>query len=229
MIVPSHFIPLAAPGMIQLGLKWMLKPDSPFYIRPRADAELAKWCWQFFRASRRDRCERAMPVMRDLLVESRELFNQLARPAEIGFELSDRGLIMLCKEQRTLDHEGEVAEEARALGIEARVLDSVELAKLDPGARMDVAGGGHFPGDGFLKPDRFLERLRSRVAQLGAEIHWGSAAGKFEIDGRRIVRVGGNGESRGSKRSWWQAASGRPASRASSESRSRCRLAKATA
>ena len=37
MIVPSHFIPLAAPGMIALGLKWMWRwPESPFYINSHA-------------------------------------------------------------------------------------------------------------------------------------------------------------------------------------------------
>jgi len=35
MIVPSHFVPLAAPGMVALGLKWMWNPASPFYIKPR--------------------------------------------------------------------------------------------------------------------------------------------------------------------------------------------------
>ena len=29
-ITPSHFIPLAAPGMISKGLKWMFNPSSPF-------------------------------------------------------------------------------------------------------------------------------------------------------------------------------------------------------
>ncbi|MCX6854936.1 MAG: FAD-dependent oxidoreductase [Verrucomicrobia bacterium] len=37
MIVPSHFIPLAAPGMVMMGLKWMWNPESPFYIKPRLD------------------------------------------------------------------------------------------------------------------------------------------------------------------------------------------------
>ena len=40
MVVSSHFVPLAAPGMVALGLKWMWNPESPFYIQPRFDAEL---------------------------------------------------------------------------------------------------------------------------------------------------------------------------------------------
>ena len=43
MIVPSHFIPLAAPGVIGQGIKWMLNSKSPFYIRPRLNGELIKW------------------------------------------------------------------------------------------------------------------------------------------------------------------------------------------
>ena len=51
MVVPSHFIPLAAPGVIGQGLKWMLNPKSPFYLRPRLDLEMWRWCWDFFRSS----------------------------------------------------------------------------------------------------------------------------------------------------------------------------------
>ncbi len=40
MIVPSHFIPLAAPGMVALALKWMWNPASPFHIQTRLVAEL---------------------------------------------------------------------------------------------------------------------------------------------------------------------------------------------
>ena len=29
MVVPSHYIPLAAPGMIAKGLRWMMDPSSP--------------------------------------------------------------------------------------------------------------------------------------------------------------------------------------------------------
>ncbi len=43
MVVPSHFVPLAAPGMVALGLKWMWNPESPFYIKPRLSRDLLDW------------------------------------------------------------------------------------------------------------------------------------------------------------------------------------------
>src|SRR6185295_1433051 len=49
IVVPSHFVPLAAPGMVALGLKWMLEPRSPFYIKPRVSLDLFAWLMKFCR------------------------------------------------------------------------------------------------------------------------------------------------------------------------------------
>ncbi len=40
MIVPSHFIPLAVPGMIVKGIRWMFNSESPFYVKPRLNLDL---------------------------------------------------------------------------------------------------------------------------------------------------------------------------------------------
>src|SRR5919205_753523 len=51
MIVPSHIVPLAAPGMVALGLRMLPDPESPFTIRPRLRRDLLDWCWRFCRAA----------------------------------------------------------------------------------------------------------------------------------------------------------------------------------
>lgn len=78
MIVPSHFVPLAAPGMVALGLKWMWNPESPFYIKPRLDFGLFDWAFKFWQASSAARVERAAPLLRDLNFASRACFEELA-------------------------------------------------------------------------------------------------------------------------------------------------------
>ena len=40
LICPSHYVPLSHPGMMLAGLKWMLDPVSPFYVKPRFDMGL---------------------------------------------------------------------------------------------------------------------------------------------------------------------------------------------
>jgi D-amino-acid dehydrogenase len=39
MILPSHFIPLATPGMTKLALNWMFDSKCPFSVRPRLSAD----------------------------------------------------------------------------------------------------------------------------------------------------------------------------------------------
>lgn len=50
-LTPSHAPPLAAPGVIAKGLRWMLKPDAPLYIKPRIDPALWRWLLRFRRAA----------------------------------------------------------------------------------------------------------------------------------------------------------------------------------
>lgn len=165
MIVPSHFTPLAAPGMVSLGLKWMLNRRSPFAIRPRPDAELVRWCWQFFRHANRRHVADTRELLRDLSLESRALFDQLAD--ELGFDLVGRGLLMLCKSEAALAEERDVAEAANSIGVRAEVCSPERLRELDPDAYMDAVGGVWFPQDAHLDSIQFLDALRQGIENNG--------------------------------------------------------------
>ena len=172
MVVPSHFVPLAAPGMVALGLKWMWNPASPFYIKPRWSRELLDWGLKFWRASTAEHVRRAAPLIRDLSFASRACFEELAALPGNDFGLVKKGLLMLCKEPHTLDEEAKTAAQARALGIPAEVLDAKQTAALDPNVRMDIAGSVYFPQDCHLQPDRFLAGLQTQLKLLGTQFIW---------------------------------------------------------
>src|SRR5882672_11112938 len=104
-VSPSHVIPLAAPGMVLKGLKWMMSSRSPFYIKPRLSTDLMRWGWLFARACTPQHTERAAPVLRDLCLGGRKLFLELADVTGNAFELKKEGLLNLCKTQEGLDHE----------------------------------------------------------------------------------------------------------------------------
>lgn len=189
MVVPSHFVPLAAPGMVALGLKWMRNPESPFYIKPRLDAELFDWAHKFWRAANPGHVARCAPLIRDLSFASRTLFEEFAAKTENSFRLVTRGLIMLCKTPHALEEEAKFAAQANQLGVPAQVLDAKQLAQLDPGVTMDVAGGVYFPKDCHLNPARFLATLEAECAKLGVEFSWHSEVTGWQIAGDRIRAV----------------------------------------
>src|SRR5262249_21207760 len=122
MIVPSHFIPLAAPGMISKGIRWMFNSTSPFYVKPRVDPDLIKWGWQFYKHSSEHHVKRSAPALRDLSLLSRSLYSQLKNDLPFDFGYHERGLMMLYQTKETEAEETETAHAANDLGIEARVL-----------------------------------------------------------------------------------------------------------
>lgn len=189
MICPSHFVPLAAPGMVALGLKWMWNPKSPFYIKPRLDADLLSWAFQFWRAANARQVAKAAPLLRDLSLASRAAFAELAQVPGIDFGLVQQGLLMLCKSQHSLDEEAHMAERARALGIPAEVLNASQTAQRDPDVTMDVLGSVYFPKDCHLVPHRFMETLHTEATRAGATFQWGTDVTGWRRDGTRLRAV----------------------------------------
>jgi D-amino-acid dehydrogenase len=190
LIVPSHFVPLAAPGVVAAGLRMLLNPASPFYIRPRLDRRLFEWGWRFYRAANAAQVARAAPLLRDLCLASRACFEELAALSENDFGLVQKGLLVLCKTQERLHEEGEVAEAARKLGLGAEVLAPEEVARLEPGLRMEIAGAIRFTEDAHLVPPRLLDWLARAVEAGGARICWstevtGWRAGKGRVEAVR--------------------------------------------
>lgn len=192
MIVPSHFIPLAAPGMVSKGLRWMFNPRSPFYIRPGLDPQLIRWCLLFLRHANARHVNNSMELLRDLSLESRRLFVEMS--GEEDFGLVRKGLLMLCNTAKGLAEEVEMAEAAHRIGIQADVLDAAQAAALDPGIEMDIAGAVHFPQDCHLDPLRFLNSVRKRVLSMGGRIVHEVEVDRFETAGNRIVSVSAGGQ-----------------------------------
>ena len=172
MVVPSHFVPLAAPGVVGTAFKWMFNPESPLYIKPRLNWELMSWGWKFMRAANAQHVARSAPLIRDLSFASRDCFEELAALPDNDFGLVKKGLVMLCQTQHGLDDEAKYAVQANELGVPAQVMDAKQLAQLDPTVTMDVAGGVYFPKDCHLSPNRFMAGLKRQCDALGVKFYW---------------------------------------------------------
>ena len=189
MVVPSHFVPLAAPGMIRLGLRWMWNPESPFAIRPAWSWELLDWLWRFRGACTRRHVDRAAPVLRDLNLASRGLYERLHADLPGGIGLEPRGLVMLCRTAAGLEEEAHAADMAARLGVAAEVLSAADVARAEPGLQMTVAGGVLYPLDCHLSPAALMANLQGDLERGGAELRFGEEVTGFACEGRRIRAV----------------------------------------
>jgi D-amino-acid dehydrogenase len=169
MIVPSHFIPMASPGIISKGIEWMFKKESPFYIRPRLNLDLAQWLWSFYRSSTNKHVAESVALLRDLHTESRELYRQLHQAPGFSFGFEQKGILMLFKSAAAEHDELEMAEAAHHLGIDAIHLTPDKLKQLEPGIQMDVRGAVHYPGDAHITPHVFMHQMVNHLKNAGVE------------------------------------------------------------
>ena len=187
LIVPSHAIPLASPGTLGNGLRWLMDSESPFYIKPRLDMALFNWLIRFALASRHEPMMRALPAMRDLLLASRTLYDELSQIASFGFE--GNGSLQVFLTESGLK---EGVEEARLLekfDIPIQVTNASDVCNLEPALLPGVVGGVYYPRDAHIDPFRFVTGLAEKARALGAEILTGTEVLAFETKNGRIVRI----------------------------------------
>ncbi|MER3455476.1 MAG: FAD-dependent oxidoreductase [candidate division GAL15 bacterium] len=184
-VVPSHSVPLAEPGVVRRGLRWLVHPESPVYVPLRADRFLWSWLWRFLRSSTNSHVRRALPLLVRLQLRSFKLYERLA-VEEPDFGWCQAGSFTVFADRRQLEEACEEVRWLRQEGIRAEVLDAHGVREREPLLRGDLVGGVYFPGDAHLDPAALVEVLARRAARLGVEVRTGQAA-RLRRRGRMVL------------------------------------------
>lgn len=189
-IVPSHIVPLAAPGIIPTAIKWMLDPkNSPFGMKFSLDPAYLRWLLRFALSCTEANVQTAIPVLTSLGLLSAENFTRLIAEEKFDCHYRDSGLLFLYKTESAFADGRHEAELLHQRGLPAEVLDSAAVHTREPAALPEVIGGVHFTGDSSLHPARYLELLLKRVKQMGALVYENSPVTGFETRDGKISKV----------------------------------------
>ncbi len=188
-VSPSHFIPLASPGIIAKGLRWMLSSSSPFYIKPRFNADLIRWGMAFWRKANAHTMEHNIPHLNNILHLSRELTTDIKNEIGNHFRMEEIGCFMLYKNPATEKHEIELAHQATRLNIEAKVMNAQEVQAHEPDVEVTARGGVLYPIDCHLHPGDFMSTLKQHLQQAGVSLQLNTTVTGFEKNGTRVQAV----------------------------------------
>lgn len=189
MIVPSHFIPLAAPGMVSKGIRWMFNAKSPFYVKPSLHPDLLRWGYLFYKNANQAHVDKSIPALLELSLFSKSLHRQLAKELPFGYGYHERGLLMLYQSEEIEKEERATAELANRHGMEARVLTGGQVQELEPDVRVKARGGVYFPGDAHLTPRHFVNGLAVFLKGAGVEFKTGCEVLGFEMQENHVQSV----------------------------------------
>ena len=188
-ICPSHFIPLASPGIVAKGLQWMLSSTSPFYIKPRLDMDLVKWGLTFWKRSGKSTMEKNAPHLNNILQLSRSLTAEMRDELGNHFHMEEKGCLMLYKSASTEKHEIEMAQDAAAFNIQTRILSAKEVQELEPDVEVNVKGGVLYPSDAHLHPAELMDTLHEQLEKNGVVFQLETKILGFEKSGRKVTKV----------------------------------------
>ena len=186
-IVPSHIIPLAAPGVVTSALKWMLDPvHSPFGMKVSLNPSYLAWLLKFVLACSKANVQRGIKPLNDLGQLSAKNFAQMIAEENFDCSYQEKGLLFLYKTEEAFKggkHEGEFMQKH---GIPVSVYDKTKIQEVEPAALDNVIGGVHFTGDSHLNPAVFLKLLSDRVRALGAVMFENKPVTGFESAGGKV-------------------------------------------
>lgn len=195
MIVPSHFVPLAAPGMVAKGIRWMFNKRSPFYVKPSLDPKLLSWGLKFIKnATEKNVKNAAVPLLR-MNLYSKELYEELNHQPGFQFALENKGILMYYKTEKVAAEESHLALKAREMGVDAVVLNKQEVQELEPGTELDILGAVHYRCDAHLYPNKLIPQLLQHLNSSGVDVQTNNPVRNIVIEKGKIKKlITANGE-----------------------------------
>ena len=188
-LTPSHFIPLAAPGIITQGIKWMFNSSSPFYIKPRLDIEFFKWAWLFKKSATKSNVEKSIPVIKELNLKSQVLFEDMLASLDFNFHYEKKGVLMAYSTAKNEEEEHEVAHRALKEGLDVTILNKEELHKIQPVLSDNVIGAAHYKCDSHMTPNHFMLTLKTWLENNGVTFKINQEVKDFTLKNNQIVSV----------------------------------------
>jgi D-amino-acid dehydrogenase len=188
-IFPSESAPIPGPGVIREALPWLLDPESPFWIRPRASLALLRWLWDFRRACNASALRESFRLRRELSLAGLERFTEFAEKLDFDFGFTQRGLALIfrtAKAMRDAQHDVDLLE---AAGGSAKWLGVEELRGRVSSLSPELVGGLEFTDDAHITPGDFVRGLAADVARRGATIETHTEVLGVEWSRRGPVRV----------------------------------------
>ncbi len=188
-VSPSHFIPLATPGIISQGARWMMSATSPFYIKPRFNIDLIKWGLHFWKKANAKMVEASAPHLNNLLQLSRALTNDLNNELVEPFDFLEKGVWMLYKSEKTGEHEKHLAEQANGYGLKTIICNAQQVQDYEKDVEVNVAGGVLYMDDAHVSPASFMHALHKHLLQKGVHFKLNTEVVGFEKNNESITNV----------------------------------------
>jgi D-amino-acid dehydrogenase len=189
MIVPSHFVPLAAPGIVAQGIRWMFNKRSPFYVKPSLNLNLISWGLKFLKSATVQNVEGAADPLFQLNNYSKQLYEQLHQQPGFDFALENKGILMYYKTEKVAEEETHLAAKAQQMGMDVAALNKEQVQQLEPGLALNILGAVHYRCDAHLYPNKLIPQLVAHLKASGVKIQTSSEVQNIVVEKSKVKKL----------------------------------------
>ncbi len=189
-ICPSHFVPMATPGIVKKGLKWMLNSQSPFYVQPRLDMDLITWGLNFIKSAKKENVEAAAIPLRDIAILSKAEYESWLTIPGFDFAYQQKGLLEIFQTEEYKHHAEHLYEKSLRLGLQdTKILNKEELQALEPQTEVNAMGAILYNCDAHCFPDKLMGSLLNHLREKGVKLIENEEVISFEKNASTVTKI----------------------------------------
>ena len=181
--------PVPGPGLIGTSLKWMFNPESPLYIRPRADKDFLIWLYRFWRACNTKAYDAGVEATGVLGRGTMAIMDQWVEDG-IDFEMHQYGLLYAFKDRAHMELELKAFETwAKYDYATPTPLFGDDLRAQEPILSDELTSGFLVKEERTVQPVTLVRGLIQKLESVGVEIKNGAPVVDIEASQKRVVAV----------------------------------------
>jgi D-amino-acid dehydrogenase len=187
-ITMAEATPVPAPGMVLQGLKWMLKPDSPLYVRPSLSPPFLRFMFTMARHCTERDFRHGLRVHLEMASTCADVLDEWADDG-LSFEMHRKGVLLIFEDRESFEQRVTLNDAFARFGMVPDLLDADALHDREPCLSEQARYALFFAEDRQVEPDSLTAALAKRIRELGAQVREHTRALGFEQTGDRVKAV----------------------------------------
>lgn len=188
-ITPSLSGPVPAPGIVAQSIRWMLRPDSPLYIRPASVPRMLSWLISFWRHCGERYYRAGFTALAEFNRTTMRDFDAL-KAAGLDFEMHSDGLLFVCQEEKTIQRLMREFNELAAYDFGEPVhYTREETLDLEPALQPVVKGSVWMPRERHVRPESLNAAVLDWLRRNGVDVRTGTKVTRLALQKGRVRGV----------------------------------------
>jgi D-amino-acid dehydrogenase len=180
--------PVPAPGMVVQAVKWMLKNDSPLYVKPSLSPPFVRFMLRMARNCTEARFRAGLEINLELSRQAVDIFDEW-QDAGLTFEMHQRGVLLAYENVDAFRDRLRYQDTFSAYGVHAQVLDAAGVQAVEPALSDVVRHGLFYPEDRQIEPDSLTTALVGHITTHGGTVLENSAVTGFDQGSGGVTAV----------------------------------------